>query len=327
MKLPFRQGIVRYQTDVANTPTFLQRATNGDFVDLIVSPDPTIITIAHGNANYTIEESYTVRNAWGPFQTSGQTQYLYWDIDLLTGNLSRGASLYSPVSQATEPVAPLHDQHWFDTSTMTMKVWYHPVGSIIPGKWLTKIRLFAGVYSSGGIIEPYNKGSHVGSTIPCFSGYLLKDHLGQPLRANDGTFLTTESQLYVTNAPNPSYPIKVETILLYAKASEYIPKFSLVTLTGGNTMHLGRSSMTDLQLTGIVNEEYYPGEVGVIIRVGVVSNDQWTFAPADIGKPFFCGPTGELSLTAPTSGFVQQCGIVTDKDQVYMDIKQPLYWD
>ena len=90
MRLSFRHGIIRCQTDYTGTPTFLRKSSlGGEFIDLIVSPDPTIISIAHQGANYLIEETKTVTHAWGPFAPHGITQYLYWDISFLDGSLTR----------------------------------------------------------------------------------------------------------------------------------------------------------------------------------------------------------------------------------------------
>ena len=64
-QLTFRQGIVRYQTDTANNPTILKK--NGAYIDLIVSPDPTVLTFAHFAVDYLFDELLSVSQAWGPF--------------------------------------------------------------------------------------------------------------------------------------------------------------------------------------------------------------------------------------------------------------------
>ena len=327
MDLSFRHGIIRRQTDITNIPTFLQKSTlAGTYIDLVVSPDPTIITIAFGNTNYTIEETHSVTEAWGPFANVMQNQWLYWDIDLLTGNLIRGFTLLNPLFQSSEPVNPQIDQHWFDTVNSVMKVWTVKTPSSNPtdGKWVQKARLFAAHYDSSAIIVPFPLGTQAGLNVPCKSGYIVKNHQGFPLRDSDGTFLTTETSLFASNSPNPAYPIKFEAITLFGKAAEFISKFSLVSITSAG-MHLGSYTQLTRQITGIVFEDFYPGEVGVIMRSGIVTNEQWSFPSSSIGTPLFCGITGELTTTAPTTGVVQQIGIIADVDKIYMDIKLPLY--
>jgi hypothetical protein len=153
MKITFRQGIIRYQSDSTNLPTYLVKSSlNGSFIDLQVIPDPCVLTFAHGNANYTIEEVKSVQHAWGPFQPTGQTQYLYWDIDLFSGRLTRNFTLLKPLTGPIAPNTPQNDQHWFDTSTTTMRIWNGM-------SWVAKIRLFAGTYSHDAIIIPQALGS------------------------------------------------------------------------------------------------------------------------------------------------------------------------
>jgi len=187
MQLNFRQGLVRRQTDISSTPTFLQKhSTTGDYIDINVSPDPTIFTIAHGNANYLVEESKSVSKAWGPLVPS-DTQWLYWDIDWATGALTRGFTTFSPVQGAEPPASPAIDQHWFDLTDRVMKVWNG-------AKWLMKLRVFAAQYNSSAILVHYTLGSQVGlDNTPCNAGHIIFGNNNKPLRQADGTFVTTES--------------------------------------------------------------------------------------------------------------------------------------
>src|SRR5271167_2102008 len=101
MQLSFRQGIIRY------SPPLLQKTPlNPSSVDLLVTPGyPVVVTFAHYTANYLISENTTVPGAWGSGaigSTNGplpmsQTEYLYWDIDLGTGALTRGWTLLAPL--------------------------------------------------------------------------------------------------------------------------------------------------------------------------------------------------------------------------------------
>jgi hypothetical protein len=175
VKLNFRQGIARYQTDVLATPTFLQKSAGaGNFIDLLVSPDPTVIVFAHRSANYIVEETRSVANAWGPFSGSN-TVYLYWDINLVTGEISRGTTLLPPIYSGSAPSTPGSDQHWFDTNETVMRVWNGT-------KWVEKIRCFAAYLSSGTIIRPYALGTQAGIHEECEGGNLVLDAYNKPLR-------------------------------------------------------------------------------------------------------------------------------------------------
>jgi hypothetical protein len=295
MKITFRQGIIRYQSDSTNLPTYLVKSSlNGSFIDLQVIPDPCVLTFAHGNANYTIEEVKSVQHAWGPFQPTGQTQYLYWDIDLFSGRLTRNFTLLKPLTGPIAPNTPQNDQHWFDTSTTTM---------------------------------PQALGSQVGlNNRPSSSGTILLDDQLKPLRGSDQTFLTTETNFQISSASNnPNTALRIESLITYVKAAEYIPMYSVVSIVAPDTVMLGRYANQAL-VHGIVAEDLFVGDVTRLITSGKVYNEQWNFPVSVIGKPLFCGATGQLTLTPPPSGVVQMVGTVDSQKTINVSIQAPVYY-
>lgn len=318
MHLTFRQGIARYQTDVNFTPTFLKKSSlTGDFIDLIVSPDPTVIIFANKQANYIVEETKTVLKAWGPFQ-SNVTCYLYWNINRLTGVLTRDFTLLPPITSDSEPANPQIDQHWFNTNETIMNVWN---GS----KWVEKIRVFAAKYSSAAVIVPFPIGSQTNIIGGFKGGAIVFDEFNKPLRQYDGTFVTTTSSL--TSFGNLSTSFQIETQSLYGMANEYIAKFSLVQLRQSRKLILGRTTDPYSRIAGMVIEDLYENEPGMVVTTGIISNDQWNFDAASINRPFFCGPTGQLSLTPPITGVCQIVGFIYDNNSIFMDIKQAIILD
>lgn len=315
MKITFRQGLARFQTDVLSTPTFLQKsAGSGTFVDLIVSPDPTIIVFAHKSANYIVEELKTVPNAWGPFTGSG-TSYLFWDVNLLTGALTRGITLFPPIFAGTPPSVPVIDQHWFDTTETVMRVWNG-------AKWLDKIRVFAAYLTSNSIIHPYQLGSQCGITGDFEGGNIILDAYNKPLRQSDGSFVTSSTSLIISN--NSAKKVKFETEALAGIAAEPLPKFSLVQMRAGRRLILARYPDFMTRIAGIVLEDLYQNEVGYITADGLVRNEGWNFPPSSVNRPVFCGPNGEVTVVPPTSGVVQVAGFVYDTDSIYMNIFAPV---
>mgnify|MGYP000885907663 CR=1 FL=1 len=311
MKLFFRQGIVRYQTDINAQPTFLQKSTlDSAFVDLIVSPDPTVIAFAHKNADYIFEEAKTVRKAWGPF-TGTSTCYLYWDIDLLTGVLTRGFTLLPPIYSGTSPASPAADQHWFDTLQCQMRVWDGQ-------RWIDKVRVFAAVYSSSAIIKGWALGSQAGLNVDAEGGNLVLDSFNKPLRQSDGSFVTTANNLAVVGVATKK--VKFETEVLNLLALENIPKYSLVQVRPGRRCVLAKSTDRMSRVSGIATEDLYMGEVGVVVSAGLLRSDTWSWSPSVVNRPVFCGPNGELTTTVPTQGVLQQVGFVYDTDAVYINI-------
>lgn len=321
MKTAFRQGIIRYQADSNGAPQYLVISANDDrYLDLNVQPDPCVITFAHGSANYTIEETKPVVRAWGPFQPLGETQYLYWDIDTLTGVLTRGFTLIAPFVGPTAPKNPKTDQHWFNLTEMKMKVWNGEA-------WVTKIRVFAGVYGDNAIIRPQFLGSQIGDKTQGVSGTILFDDRLKPLRAADSSFLTTETNFHIKTADNNTHSqIQFETLLTYVKAGEYIPAYSCISIVATGTAMLGRYTNTEYIVNGIVTEDMYMGDVSRLITSGVVFNEQWNFLSNQIGKPLFCGETGQITLTPPPSGVVQMIGMVDSPKTINVSIQAPVYF-
>ena len=143
MRVSFRQGLIRRNWQSGFSPNFLQKTSlSGATIDLIVSPDPVVMTFAHYDADYLVEEVNTVYAAWGsgsnpstpdivndpfPPTEANQTQYLYWDIGLHDGAVRRGWTLLSPVVHSVPPQLPAHGQVWFDTVNTASKVWSQPV--------------------------------------------------------------------------------------------------------------------------------------------------------------------------------------------------------
>lgn len=316
MKLLYRQGIVRTQVDVAGTSTFVRKnGSDSSFVDLVCDNGPCVFTFAHSNADYLVEELKTISRAWGPISASGVTQYLYWDISLLDGTVTRSYTSVHPFSGTNEPHDPVQDQHWFDMNTNLMKVWN---GS----KWTIKIRLFAATYSHNGILIPYPRGSQVNLNVPTDAGNILFGKNSYPLRDGDGTFVTTESDLIVGKTSGEN--VRFDAAQLIFEALENIPKFSLVSYVSPRKAQLGSYNNIDLLINGIVTQDYYIGEVGNVISYGLVTNEQWNFSPTEINRPLFCGINGEVTLAPPQIGVSQRIGYVYDIDTIYVSILQPI---
>ena len=321
MKLFFRQGIVRCATTLEG-PTFLQRTSSPDdsFVDLSISGSPVVITFAHKNANYVFEEAKTVRKAWGPFSGT-TTRYLFWDVNVLTGELTRGSTTLQPVHSGVSPLNPANDQHWFDMLSTTMKVWTTSGG----GRWVEKIRVFAGTYYSGSNIEAEGVRSQAGINGQYEGGNLILDSFSVPLRQSDGSFVTTVNNLSVVSVATKK--VKFETEVLNLMALNNIPKFTCVQTRPGRRMTSALSTDRMSRVAGIALEDVYEGEVSTVVSAGLIRSDTFTWPSTSVNRPLFCGPSGELTLTPPTQGVLQQVGFVYDTDAVYVDIKHSITLD
>jgi hypothetical protein len=285
------------------------------------SPDPTIITIAHLTTDYLFEESTTI-DAWtGPFPPS-KTMYLYWDIDMLSGERTFGKTEYNPITAANAPNNPHQDQHWFDLKNMVMKVWNGAT-------WTEKLRVFAGHVANGGLLIQYPTGSQVGVLDTSYAGMMLFDDEGKPVkkydRFNRGKFITTETPL------SSQFPrianFRLEPGMNEGKSIEHVPKWHAVCYKGPNELGLASYEDINRPAIGIALEDMYTSEVRGFHTKGFLTDPNWNWT-APPGSPLFVGVQGELTTNPPQYFSIQTVGSVVSKHQIYIDIQpQILYED
>lgn len=313
MQVPFRQGLIRHQVDANSNPAFLQKVSGGQYIDLVVSPTPTVMCFAHGSATYLFEETNTVTHAWGPF-TSSTDQWLYWDIDLLTGVRTFGATHLDPITSQTQPASPQNDQHWFNTANTTMFVWNS-------NRWVEKVRLFAAKYDNSSIIIPRLPGTQTGLTVPANAGFVLFDDDEKPIkkwkRDNSGKFLTTESPI-LTHASRVSNVV-LDGATQMVRACQNIPQWSVVTFDDYNEVMIASHLNQARPAAGITKWNMVTGDVGIIHTGGYITNNNWNWTvPA--ATSLFVGETGQIVTEVPQIGSIQRIGMVVDSDTIFVDI-------
>ncbi len=327
MKISFRQGIVRYQTDINNTPAaVIKSALDDRYLDLVVSPDPTLIAFCHGDADYLVEESKTVREAWGPFPANGQTQHLFWDLDIASGSLSRGHTIFTPIVSLAEPTVQREDQHWFDESERVMKVYMN-------GKWRIKLRVFAGVYSSSAIFQmkPANV-SQVGlNDIDNDIGLVVYDRNKQPIRTREGHFVTTTRTLithtHSENVNTTRTGFRIEQLMRTVKSRTLLPKFSVVSMVEEDIIELASYLRPDRIVSGIIIEEAFPNEYVQLISNGRIHDTNLNLDISEINKPIFADEFGRITTSPPPTGISQIIGFVIDTDTIEIRLQTPYIID
>lgn len=325
MKLPFRQGVVRHQVDIAGHAAHLTLSTpDNRFIDFIANEEPTLITFTFGEAEFLVEENKTVQRAWGPFAPNGETVYLYWEIDMVSGELRRGHTPFPPVASATQPTYQRDGQHWFDLSERVMKVFDPRLGRYMP-----RLRVFAAVYERRNDLIPFAVGSQVGLSVEVDSGFILFDEDGKPLRTSTGGFVTSTHAMLANansfNQPNSlAAGFRVEDNLILVTSATTIPKLHCVSLVGEKRVELASYRRTDRIVSGIVGEVLTPGEKGVMLTKGVLHDPNWNFPASHINKYLFCGLNGEVSMTPPPSGMSQVIGVLIDSDTVFFNPQPPI---
>lgn len=310
MRISFRQGIVQAPN------AFLQ--ANGATVNLsIASPALVLAAVADGTANYLITERSTVTSAWtGPF-VSGTDYWLYWDINPISGVRTFGHTLLEPAEGNSAPLSPANDQHWFDTTQTKMKVW-----NSVAGRWVNKIRVFAGKYQSGttfvsmSINAPSYVGTQIGvlENVPVDAGALVFDLNGDPMKRSNGTFFTTED--VVTASLASASAIKVGAVIIEAVATTNIPAYSIVTFSGFHQVALATNIMMTEGAFGMIETDAVIGDVVHVVLQGVVTNPAWDWTAQGVNNALYVSSTGSLTTTPPPNPVV--VGTVVDVNSILL---------
>jgi hypothetical protein len=145
MLIPFRQGLI------AAGSNYL-KADSG-YADLVSNSVPIIADAVAGEYDYLVREYISVPQAWGPF-TGTATQYLYWDINVVTGAQTRGFTAnFTNNSSSTPPASPVLNQMWFSAATTgSYNGVNFPAAFVWNGTaWVQVIRVLAGLWINGAI--------------------------------------------------------------------------------------------------------------------------------------------------------------------------------
>jgi len=291
------------QVGLDEAPDVLLNGPRASFTTLFTPTDRiSLAEFPTKTKNYLIQEPSIVKNAWGPMPP-GVTSLLYWDVDVATGEVTRGftTSTFS-YSYGYAPPNPTLDQHWFDTQAWTMNVWNGT-------SWVIKIRVFAGTYNSSNTVTAATFKSQVSNHTQSNAGYILYD-LNQRaiIDPTDETFVTTGDGL-VVQMDSFSLPVSMDASVAYVTAAESIPAKSLVSVIGNNQVRLADAG-TNRYAVAMVEDDAAAGSTVRLLFSGVVYNDQWNFAPSLLGKPIFLGSHGEFTFVSSNFGMLQVVGVV-----------------
>lgn len=310
-KVDFRQGIVRYPA-VGGVQQLLLRDNGTLAVTLNPSSEPLELTFASGTTDYFFSEPAAVTDAWSGF-VAGTDYWLYWDINLTTGQRTFGHTLIQPVVSPTPPASPVSDLHWFDTTTRTMKVYG-------PGGFAKRLRVFAAKYqasttfvsmSDGSVPNFPFAGTQAGLNQTVFAGRILFQETGEPVVKQNGQFFTTEDSFFVegTQANN----IRLESNIVHACAGENMGAYHVVRYSDFNKVTLANyNDVTENQMIGITTEDALNNETTPLVLQGVVTNLDWNW------------PTVGARLWVETNGTLVDIDPHMSNPSVYPDIRVPV---
>jgi hypothetical protein len=286
MRIPFRHGIIK------DAPGFL--AANNDTVNLVVPPNSAItLAIADKDTDYLVSEPLSVTSAWaGPFLPA--TDYwLFWDIDVRSGALTRSFTTLEPVVGATAPATPQTGQMWFDTTTNTHFEYTST------GRWKRVIRVIAaqynGTFTSVSATSPLFTGTQIGNVDSVNVGAIVFDNAAKPIKRDNDTFFNTESVVRTTNIQ--SAQLKFGAVLTTGEAQEPVTAYSVVRFTDFNQFALASDYTDVVGLYGLVTQDLATGESDVVTVEGVVSNPLWDWSALEVGSKLYVNSSGQLTPT------------------------------
>ena len=309
MRIPHTQGIIKTQHDESNRPSFLR--LNGTYVSFIADSASTLMAFADGNVNYLVEEKITVATAWGPIQ-SGVKQYLYWNVDRVTGTVTRGICTNDAVVSSVAPNGAVDGDHWFDLSANKMKVYRN-------GFWRIVYRVFAGMVSETGQLTMRQTGCQVGAGGTVNGGYILLDMDMRPIRASDGRLVTTDENLRV-NIGSYSDPISLEGATVAMSADEVMPAYTFVTMSRFGAVSAA-SHLLGKYAIGFIDVPVVAGDAVTVRAGGYVKNEAWNFQANMAGQPVYLGENGTIVFDRPLEPTCQILGWVVDVNTLCVSLK------
>ena len=264
MYVEFRQGIIKAPTQ------FLMYYQ--DNIRINTTDSDISITVSHGTSEYLISEPK--RNstliAWvGPFNALVEN-WLFWDIDTKSTQLSYVSTTIPPLYQSSSPLLPVANTHWFNTSDNIMRVWNGT-------SWIEKIRVYAGKLSNNILLELAPVGSsQSGNNSPYNSGVILYNTNKLPIRKSLSAFLTTADTLLYDNENLSATNIEAKTI--WAQVTENVNAYSIVATLSDGTLKLANASDVGVSNLGIAMDNAILGNHVSVVLQGKITNLAWNWS-------------------------------------------------
>jgi len=326
-KISFRQGIVSHPKDTSTKrQNFLKK--NGDDVDIMVdtgsSVTPITVAFAHQDTDYLFTESKTTSRAWKDCK-SGKDYWLYWEIDLDSGHLERGSTIYEPIYSSSEPDRKFRrqGQMWFDIDDNTFKVWQGRV-------WRETVRVMAAKLINGTQFQSLSTGADrdnfIGTQVGSYTnrrgkrnvGALVFNPSGKAIKSGKrNQFFTTEDK-FLTGVPTGASN-KINNSLITGLAASPLAAFQIVQYNDYNSISLANAFEQGKKLFGIVESDVEVGEVTNFVSEGIIFNENWDWESAGVAVNtalYIDQNTKTLTHVVPTTD-LPPVGVVVGVKEVY----------
>jgi len=250
-----------------------------------------------------------------PFAVNGSTtndgNYTVKSISYSTGTGKTTIGVNEAVASSTADGAATLDidsfgnplliegRHWFDTASNI-----HYVRTL--NVWTPVLRVFAARLQSATTFISLSinatsgdfAGTQIGDTSDVFTGRVLFDEAGKPIRRTDGTFFTTEDQFFANQSRVDGLRLESNVVRAQSVATS-MAEFSVVAWTGDGQIDVAQYSDVGSTVVGMLTENVSNTEIGGVIVQGTVTNPSWNWtATTTIGAALWV-VSGQLVTTDP----------------------------
>lgn len=282
MIIDFRQGIVDYDT---TTFPFLVSG-GGSIVSLVIGTRPITLTVAQSTNNYTFTEPLNVNNAWTGLNPTGQS-WLYWDFNTATLTRTFGFTTLQPFAQPSAPLNPATGQMWYNTGTFRNYVYQG-------GGWTEVLRVLAAEYN-GNTAPPFQfisegdkpplpsgyanfAGTQIGvNQVNVATGFPLYDFNGVVIRQSNGTFLTTENEMFAQGAAITGVRLESNVYTAFSSDVTTIPAYGVVAVQPSGSFQLGSYNDAGNTAIAMALQNIPSGGSGAVCIEGTLTNVLWNW--------------------------------------------------
>jgi hypothetical protein len=317
MQIHYTQGLLRGQQDPTTAAKlFLQKS--GLNIGIYVTDQPLQAVACHKGNHYLIVEPVNISVGWTvPIGAC----WLYWDISLTTGAITRGQTIVAPAFGTIDPAAyyaslsitPAQDQHYYNKTTMQ----HYAYAS---STWVECVRVFAATINSSGVLTAMSFASQVGIIGEYNAGFIIYSLGGTPLLdPTTSTFLNTGTGYMIKTSGNGLVQLDLSYEPLIGVSAQSLPALSVVRLRTDGLYELadGPSNKPGIALC------LFGTAGGSVFRpqpIGLVRGN-FQFSSSDISKTVWLGAAGALLTTQPVGYASQVIGIVLGTDALLLTIR------
>ena len=190
----------------------------------------------------------------------------------------------------------------------TGRTWYDTANHIhyelnVSNQWVEVIRVFAARLNNANSffsmsINSDFTGSQIGDVSSVFAGRVLFAESNKPITRDDGTFFTTEDQFFTNQSRVDALRLESNVSRAKSVSGGTLAAFGIVQWVGDGEITTAQYNDTGDTVVGVLTEDTIAGEVGAVIVQGTVTNPDWSWDSALVGKALWI-KNGELVSIDP----------------------------